>query len=310
MKAVMYHYVRQSDPELPYFQHLLPEDFKNQLDYFEEHFGFLSQADFLRSLKTGIPKDGIVLTFDDGFKDHYQYVLPCLKKRGLWGIFYIPTGVYSSGKLLDVHRIHLLLGKHGGEAVFNTLKSMALEEKMSHSHIKEFKTLTYGGQKSDEYTKIVKKILNYYIDYRYRESVIDELMRRFLLNEKILASQFYLTVEEVQQMQSAGMIIGSHSVSHRVMSKLTRDDQEKEIRESFDFLEQTTNGLTLRTFCYPYGGFYSFTEETEKLLEKNGCAFSFNVEPKDINSFYLKGRPQALPRYDCNQFPYGSVRNH
>lgn len=105
MKAIMYHYVRQNDPELPYFQHLHLEDFEKQLDFFSEQFGFLSKADFLQSLETGTPKDGVVLTFDDGFKDHYQYVLPCLRERGLWGIFYIPTGFYHSGKLLDVHRL-------------------------------------------------------------------------------------------------------------------------------------------------------------------------------------------------------------
>lgn len=194
--------------------------------------------------------------------------------------------------------------------IFNALKNMDLGEKMSHCHVKEFKTLTYSGQKSDEYTKIVKRILNYYISYDYRESVIDELTQRFLPNERILASQFYLSAEEIRQMQAAGMIIGSHSINHPVMSKLTREGQEKEITESFDFIERITGGLTLKSFCYPYGGFYSFTKETEELLAQNGCAFSFNVEPRDIDIFYLKNRLQALPRYDCNQFSHGLARGH
>lgn len=308
MKAIMYHYVRPTNPELPYLRHLHLEDFKKQLDYFAEQYGFCSMVDFLRSIKTGIPKTGVILTFDDGFSDHYQYVWPCLQERGLWGIFYIPTGPYHSAKLLDVHRIHMLLGKHGGHMICDALKDIVSEDMLSHAHVVEFRTLTYSRQKNDDYSNLVKRILNYYISYDYRQRVIDDLMSMFLPDERILTGQFYMSTEEIRQMQATGMIIGSHAVNHPVMSKLTTDNQEKEIKESFNFLEQITDGLTLRTFCYPYGGFYSFTEDTEKLLEDNGCLFSFNVESRDIDAFSLKNRLQALPRYDCNEFPYGSVR--
>lgn len=308
MKAIMYHYVRPSDAELPYLRYLHIEDFKKQLDYFAEQYGFLSKAEFLRSLETGVSKAGVVLTFDDGFRDHYQYVWPCLRERDLWGVFYIPTGVYHSGKMLDVHRIHMLLGKYEGQMIFDALKSIVSEHMLSHEHIEEFRTLTYSRQKNDEYTNLVKRTLNYFISYEYREAVIDELVRRFLPDERALTSRFYMSIEEVRRMQTAGMIIGSHTVSHPVMSKLTKEEQQKEITESFDFLERITGGLTLKTFCYPYGGFYSFTEDTEKLLKENGCVFSFNVESRDIDGLDLKNRVQALPRYDCNQFPYGSVR--
>ena len=62
-------------------------------------------------------RPNMLLTFDDGLSDHYQYVLPELRRRGLWGIFYIPAGPYQSGRMLDVHCIHLLIGRYGGEKV-------------------------------------------------------------------------------------------------------------------------------------------------------------------------------------------------
>ena len=94
----------------------------------------------------------------------------------------------------------------------------------------------------------------------------------------------------------------------RVFSRIDGATQAREINESFAFLEQATGGLELRTFCYPYGGFHSFTSETERLLDAAGCRFSFNVEPRDIAAADLSGRPQALPRYDCNMFPHGAAR--
>ncbi len=304
----MYHYVRPSNAELPYFSHLHIEDFTKQLDYFEKRYGFLSKDDFLLSLKTGVPGDGVVLTFDDGFKDHYKYVLPYLRKRDLWGIFYVPTGIYHSGKLLDVHRIHMLLGKYGGYKILNSLKNIVSEDMLSHKHVEEFKIQTYNKQNNDDYTNIVKRILNYFISYKYRKVVIDKLMCIFLSDERDISNLFYMSSEEICQMQTSGMIIGSHTVNHLVMSKLKKEEQEKEIIDSFNFLDKITGGLTFKTFCYPYGGFHSFTKDTEDLLEKNDCLFSFNVEPKDIDSFHLKNRLQAMPRYDCSDFPHGLVR--
>jgi peptidoglycan/xylan/chitin deacetylase (PgdA/CDA1 family) len=226
----------------------------------------------------------------------------------MWGIFYVPTGVYQTDKLLDVHRIHMLLGKNGGQPILNELLKLINDDMLSHKHIEEFRTLTYSNQWNDSPTVSVKRILNFFIDYRYRENVLDVLMNKFFPNERELKNSFYLTPDEIMRLHQAGMIVGSHSVNHRVMSKLSKEDQALEIRSSFDFLDRVTGGLPIRTFCYPYGGFHSFTKETEDLLTENGCAFSFNVEPRDISENDLKDRPQALPRYDCNSFPHGECR--
>ena len=72
----MYHYVREDNLEYPNFNHLNIDVFKQQLDYFSENYGFLSKEDYFCSLSGSNVKDGVVLTFDDGFKDHYKYVLP------------------------------------------------------------------------------------------------------------------------------------------------------------------------------------------------------------------------------------------
>jgi hypothetical protein len=94
------------------------------------------------------------------------------------------------------------------------------------------------------------------------------------------------------------------------MSRLDEKEQQFQIESSFQFLEKITAPLTLKTFCYPYGGFHSFNETTERLLDKNDCLFSFNLEQRDIIKSDLLIRPQALPRFDCNQFKYGKVRKY
>jgi peptidoglycan/xylan/chitin deacetylase (PgdA/CDA1 family) len=109
-------------------------------------------------------------------------------------------------------------------------------------------------------------------------------------------------------MHDNGMIIGSHTVNHPVLSKISKEEQYFEINESFNFLESVVGDFTIKTFCYPYGGFHSFDDNCESILNNLNCEFSFNVEQRDINKNDLQTRKQALPRYDCNKFKYGKVR--
>ncbi|MCW3078881.1 polysaccharide deacetylase family protein [Segetibacter sp.] len=307
MKAVMYHYVRKENDEFPSFKFLHIDAFKKQLDYLAENFGILHPDVLKESVITGKPADGVILTFDDGIKDHYDFVLPELLNRGLSAIFYISTGVYESNRILGVHRLHLLLGKFPSGLIYHKLLGLVKNEMLSHSHVKEFQTIPYSLQNNDEYTNQVKRMMNYLISYQYREQVLDELMDEFFGGDKKIFESFYLSIGEIKKMHDLGMVMGSHTKSHPVLSKLSFQEQQTEIHSSFDYLENICIKLPYKTFCYPYGGFHSFTNETESILKNAGCLFSFNVEERDISEMDLKNRPQALPRYDCNCFPHGKL---
>ena len=304
----MYHYVRPYNSKLPNLKHLDIEDFKLQLDFFESRFGFVSKEDFYMSLNSGLPAKGVILTFDDGFSCHYDFVFKELLKRKLWGIFYIPTGVFTQKKMLDVHRIHILLAKIPSDTLYKSLIKHINEDMLPGGLVREYREDTYQHQKNDDFTNITKRILNYYIDYAYRENILDILTDEFIEVEHRDPIDFYMTVEQIKELNDKGMLIGSHTVKHPLLSKLTRNEQIQEIKDSFEFLNNVCGGLQHKTFCYPYGGFHSFTSETEMILENENCEFAFNVEHRDVSKLDLSSRRQALPRYDCNHFPFGKCR--
>ncbi len=306
----MYHYVRPFDPIMPNLASLELDDFKRQLDYFQDSFGFVEKEEFLESFNSGKTSEGVILTFDDGLYCHYHHVYKELKERGLWGIFYIPAFPYLKNKILDVHRTHLLLGKYSSKEVFDHLNAIVDESLFDKSKLNEFKTLTYDTQINDQYTLLVKRLLNYFIAYEHRNEVLNHLISNFFPEEESLIQDFYLKEKEMVEMHQGGMLIGSHTVNHPVMSRLSNQEQQFEINESFAHLDKVLGTLEVKTFCYPYGGGHSFTHETEQELNNFGCLFSFNVEQRDITSKDLLQRPQALPRYDCNQFKYGQIRKH
>lgn len=312
MKAIMYHYVRPYNPRLPILKHLHIDDFCKQLDYFQENYGFVDKEKFLSyfngtNYDQSVEDKGVILTFDDGLSCHYDFVYPELKRRGLWGIFYIPTGVYKTKKLLDVHRTHILLASCNDKQVFEVLNKKICNEILIDANRVEFKSETYKTQIDGDYTKMVKRILNYYIDYQYREQILDELIDEFDLRALCQVDNFYMNDEQMKQMKDDGMVIGSHSVTHPVMSKLTNCKQRDEIQHSFACLNNYID-IKSKTFCYPYGGKHSYTKETIDILNQENCIFSFDVNSRDIAIDDILMGYQTLSRYDCNEFPYGQVR--
>jgi peptidoglycan/xylan/chitin deacetylase (PgdA/CDA1 family) len=304
MKAVMYHYVREAPDRLPYFRYLHVDDFARQLDWFADSDRLVKRDEFDEAYRTGRVPEGFVLTFDDGLADHHRFVLPLLKERGLFGIFYICSGPLERRKLLDVHRIHLILGRLGGDAAMGRLQSRVTEEMLGDAQRAEFREATYRNQVNDDATTMFKRMLNYWISYDYREAILDELFAEEFGAEASIAEEFYLNEGQIRDLDASGMIVGSHGANHFLFSKLSAEQQREEIAASFCYLERVL-GKPVKTFCYPYGGKHAFTADTVSLLEDAGALFSFDVNPRDITAMDLRESRQALPRYDCNMFPFG-----
>ena len=255
---------------------------------------------------TGASIDGVVLTFDDGFRDHYDYVLPELAERKLWGFFFIPTAPLERGVILDVHRLHLILGHIGGEKALEALNKIVDETMLIDTDQENFRDRTYTQQTNDEATSLFKKTMNYYISYEHRHDVVTQLFNAVYGYNPPGAETVYLAPEEIKSMSENGMVIGSHGTNHLVFSRLTREEQEFEISNSLAIL-QGIIGKPVEAFCYPYGGPGTFTSETEAILKKNRITLSFAVLPEDIDGRDFSNRPQSLPRYNCNQFPNGQA---
>ena len=218
------------------------------------------------------------------------------------GYFYVPTQPYQIDKVLDVHRIHLLCGAFDSSELLVVLKSLLNESMIPDEKRKEFREQTYTKQNNYDGVSEFKRILNYFVSYEYREELIDSVADEF--NYLFVNSEFYVSINKLKEMQLGGNIIGSHTVSHPVMSKLTKLEQQAEISDSFSFLSSKID-LDVKTYCHPYGGFHSFDEKTVQILNAHGVRFSFNVESRDICDNDLSSAIQFLPRYDCNQFPFG-----
>jgi peptidoglycan/xylan/chitin deacetylase (PgdA/CDA1 family) len=323
LRFVMYHYVREPNSDLPHFKFLHINDFKKQLDAFQaEHF-FPTRAQvaaFISGDQEALPRDrkSIVLTFDDGLADHFQYVFPELQNRGLWGIFYIAAGPYFEKDLLDVHKVHALLGRYAPNLVLDFAKEIlgSSPEYFHSKRLSEFRENTYTAemQNNDDATTSFKQLVNYFLKPSHKKKVLSMLMENFFPSASHnLARAWYMNEEQLGIMCSGGMVLGAHSVSHSVLSTLTAEEQTQEIQRSLKYVADIAaknpsyDGFPhFRTFCFPYGGSHTYNRHTLDTLQNEACQFSLDVDPQDCDEDMLKTRRQCLPRWDCNKFAFGT----
>ncbi|EFS9252833.1 polysaccharide deacetylase family protein [Campylobacter upsaliensis] len=310
MKILMYHYVRESMPHLPFFRYLSFDNFKKQLDYFEKNFGLVSFEEFCR-LKTepkfiNVLKNKILLTFDDGLKEHFTLVYPELLKRGALGIFFMPSLVLEQEKALCVHKIHYLLGRYGGGG--GELLDLALEliePSMCENENAYLFEDYYDLLDDEESVKQFKLLLNYNLKEEFKEEIISALLAKCKLSEAEIYENYYLNREELKIMSENQMLIGSHAHSHINFLNLNAKQEADEVKKSFEILSFLEPKI--RTFCYPYG---EFTKDSKKILQNLGVDFAFvslDEYKKDIDEEDLRLNPLTLSRYDCNEFPFGKA---
>ncbi len=82
----------------------------------------------------------------------------------------------------------------------------------------------------------------------------------YLPTDYIGRSAKYVTWDQVRDLVSKGMWIGSHSVSHPFLARLSRVSAQRQITESKAILE-TQLGIPITTFAYPFGSLSSTVEQ-------------------------------------------------
>jgi len=307
LTAVMYHYVRDRDEgRFPDLRTLSVKDFRGQLEYILKHYRVCSAPELAEAVEGNgsIPQNACLLTFDDGFVDHYETVFPLLLKYGVSGCFYVPAKPVLEKTVLDVHKLHFVLAVNRdkrkllretldlGKQLFPELDTFRPEslvpERDLHSRFDE------------PVVTMLKRLLQKALPESIRTAIVSELFARYVSRDEAdFAKQLYLDVDQLQKMKASGMHIGGHGHYHRWMAAISNDEQRQELELTRAFVaEDTPEGWW--SLAYPYG---SFNAETLDMVAKLGCTFALTTEVG--TNFDLRSRYE-LRRLDANDLPFTS----
>ena len=306
LSVVMYHYVRElKDSRYPSIKGLELSLFREQIKYIQKHYQVVSMNDVISCARgeRSLPAKAALLTFDDGYAEHFNRVFPILDQAGLPGAFYPPARAVLENDVLDVNKIHFILASAPDKAllvreVFALLERFRDEYRLISGE-EYFVELAIEDRFDPREVIFVKRLLQVALPERLRNVMSQILFERFVGKDvKSFSKELYVSLDQLRVMARNGMHIGSHGYDHYWLNSLSKDKQAEEIKRSLAFLESVGVDLSRWTMCYPYG---AYNADTLALLEEFHCQAALTTVT-DVADVSTETRFR-LPRLDTNDLP-------
>jgi len=292
---VSYHYCHPAGGWLKGTKSITPEEFDIQLRALTQNFVCTTIGELMNPF-ADLPETVAVVTFDDGFKDVVEHALPVLQRWPVPATIYCCSSPLIDRHVLNVHRVHLLQAKLGIDRFRE-----AFEELLSSRPKVELERIQHPGLQAlypydDEVTRRFKRLLNFELPYAELDPVLRTLFERFIGDDHEIAAKLYLSPDDLHRCQDAGLEIGAHGHSHRVLSRLTEDEQRVELGTCLDYLRHECGVRDVHA-SYPYGIAGSWNDATKRAAEQLGLASASTkvraiAKPSDLRHRW------ELPRYD------------
>jgi len=303
----MYHYVRDTaNSPFPEIKALSIKRFQWQLDFLSRHFNIIDPAHLIAALHEGaeLPRRAAMLTFDDGYSDHYENVFPILMDRKLSGLFFPPAIATSRTKLLEVNKIHFILAASSDKAALAHKVAELVKRYAERSDVRRVSEYLKEYAVADRFDSadviFVKRMLQIALPDDVSSEVTDDLFRSIVSSDELgFAEHLYASVANWKEMLSAGMMVGGHGVQHVWMDKLDAKEQAHEVSKTLDFL--TNIGVDVNkgwSMCYPYGG---YDASLVSILREQRCIAAFTTEVRTADIVF--DNPLMLPRLDTRDLP-------
>lgn len=301
----MYHYTRDlihsRYPEIKGMDFAL---FRKQLEFFSENFNVVRMEDVIAAISVGkkLPENALLLTFDDGYIDHYTYAFPLLEEFGFQGSFFIPGKTFTTHQLLDVNKIHYILASAN---IYNLMEDVL--ELMNHYRGREFdyasndeliNIYAVANRFDCKETIFVKRILQTVLPEKLRNKISSDLFKKYVgVSEERLAYELYMTEEQIRTMKRHGMFIGLHGYDHYWLGNLPEEKMREDIDKAIESLNEFINPNSW-VMNYPYG---SYNQSVLDYIKSKGAVVGLTTEVGVAD--LLSDNALKLSRLDCNDFP-------
>jgi len=300
--TVMYHYVRPLNKELfPNLKAINLQEFEAQIDYLMANYAIISPNELRIILKSGErPKNRTcVLTFDDGYADHFKYVFPVLATRNLKGFFFTPKSSLVDRKILNVNKIQFILASGSDPIQLKLIVNKKLQD-LNFNNIQKLEKYFYKKTRYDSaQVSYVKALLQHALPESVRRTIIDQLFAQFVTQDlDSFCEKLYLSLEQAKLMADYGMEFGGHGDLHLWHDKCTDQELEREIKSSCEVVKSIHGTSKNSFYCYPFGG---YNQRTLDCVKASGFMGGFTAKPKltDLNN----NKIFELDRMDTNDFP-------
>jgi peptidoglycan/xylan/chitin deacetylase (PgdA/CDA1 family) len=303
LKAVILSYHRICDTNSdPWGLCVTPQHFSEHLEVLRASLNPSSLQDLVEG---NMENGSVVITFDDGYADNLQNATPLLEVHGIHATVFVVSGFIGGREFWwdQLERIFLQSGRLPQDLHLNINGQeyrWHLKETTDYSEEAALQNRSWRAWESPAtarhavYYSVWEQLR--IVEEKERQKCVDQLLSWAGLSADPSQNNRTLSYDELVTLgQSKFIEIGSHTVTHPSLPKLSISDQKNEIVESKKKIE-TIIDKPLTTFAYPYG---DYTAETASIVQQNGfrCACSTAASPVILDT-----SPYELPRFQVHDW--------
>ena len=215
--------------------------FERHLMYYKENYNIISLRDFFS--KKSIPKNSLIITFDDGYRDNFLNVYPLLEKHSIPATICITTDFLNNNDLLWLSKIQLLKSLNIDSSKFSKIDLY----QNNHKELDEFVNRVFksNGLNLLDFTK------------------------KF---------QLYLNSDDIYNMNPDIISICSHSKNHYKSIDLDMVSRIIQIKNSINDLSRFKD-YYLPVYSFPYGDFGNTFDSIDlEILRDNNIRHYFSSQ--------------------------------
>ncbi|GLX78200.1 hypothetical protein tinsulaeT_15400 [Thalassotalea insulae] len=258
--------------------------FEQHIKFFNDKFVPISVEQLIEKIEnnTKLDKKYALITFDDGYIDNYEVAYPILKRYNTPAAFYIATDYLDAPHIPWWDEIAWIV-RH---TKVPSIKLTNWQESIDISN-------SSAIEKIRKVLRVIKQDQSRTMPDKIAEL---ENVCQCHIPDSLRNSSLFINWQQAKEMSDNGMHIGSHTLSHSILSHLNETEQKKEIEQSKAIIEQHLNKATT-SIAYPVGGRSAFSKLTQQLAKQAGYKLAFSFIPGVVLSF------AADQRYQLRRLP-------
>lgn len=233
------------------------EGIRRQFTYLRRHFQVVPLLQLAEQVASGrkLDRHMVALTIDDGRRSCYEFLFPLLKEFGLPATFFVVSSFIRGEDWIWTDKV-----------VWLSEQSRLPEELVPGQLDGIFRSLNQMRPKE-------------------RNARIETMAKSIGVAIPSTAPEKYMPCSwsELREMADSGLVeIGSHSVTHPILSSVTDEESWDELTRSRAQIEEGM-GRTVNCFCYPNGMPGDYRASQVRQVEEAGYACSVIAEFGMVN---------------------------
>ena len=242
--------------------------FWEQMKYIKTSYRPISMSELVNFFEKGIklPRKSILVTFDDGFDDNYHTAFPILKELDIPATIFVTTDFINSTETIWYERLAYFFNKVSADQIYLS----KLDEKVTLDD--DLKT------RRSRYAYVIEKLK--LVQDKVRNDILNDLYSEYgdpyvSISPDDKKLSISMTWDELREMQQNNIEIGSHTVSHPILSMLNEEQLGFEIGESKKIIENQLQE-SVDTIAYPVGQFESYSNNVINATKSAGYKIGFS----------------------------------